>query len=481
MKKELRRRKDESRARESLASFTRAAWDVIEPNRTFVDGWHIGAICEHLEALRRGEIRNLIIEMPPGHMKSLLVSVLFQAWVWIDQPETRWLFASYAHTLSERDSVRTRRIIESDWYRGVFEPKWNLAYDQNQKARFNNDREGYRISTSVHGTGTGEKGDYVCWDDPHKLTDVYSDTKRNKVIEWHDEEWSTRGIDPKTVRKLGVMQRLHMGDLAGHCRRKTTYEFLTLPAEYEGKKFRTCINWEDPRTKTGDLIWPEMAGPKEVATMKKDLGPQGWAAQGQQNPTPAKGAIVDRSMWKFYRELPNDLETWIQSWDLPFKGTEHSSYAVGQVWGRKKAHNYLIAQYRQQVGFNGQLGAVRVMTTNWPKAGGKYFEDAANASALTETIKSEIAGAILWPVHGSKEARARAVSPQIASGNIWLPHPEVPGNEWVLEFIEEWQAAPDGPYMDQVDASSQAISVLGGVPTTDCKPISVSGPSKWRK
>ena len=130
-----------------FAEFVKLAWRIIEPKTEYVGGWHIDAIAEHLEALLRGEIRNLIINIPPRHMKSSLVTVLFPAWVWINRPEEQWLFASYSASLSKRDSIKCRRIIESQWYREFFGIEWKLASDQNEKMRFNNSREGYRIAT----------------------------------------------------------------------------------------------------------------------------------------------------------------------------------------------------------------------------------------------------------------------------------------------------------------------------------------------
>src|SRR5215472_6890803 len=104
------------KARRDFYEFVVQAWQVLEPDTPFVDGMHVRAICEHLQAVTEGRIRNLIINIPPGHAKSLLVAVFWPAWVWITHPETRWLFSSYREPLATRDSVKCRRLIESDWY-----------------------------------------------------------------------------------------------------------------------------------------------------------------------------------------------------------------------------------------------------------------------------------------------------------------------------------------------------------------------------
>ena len=157
---------DRELAGRRLAEFVRQAWGVVEPSTPFVPGWHIDAIIEHLEAVSHGQIRNLLINVPPRHMKSLLVSVFWPAWEWIRWPERRWLYSSYAATLSIRDSVKCRRLIESPWYQSGWGDRFALTSDQNTKGRFDNSRSGYRLSTSVGGAATGEGGDRVVCDDP---------------------------------------------------------------------------------------------------------------------------------------------------------------------------------------------------------------------------------------------------------------------------------------------------------------------------
>src|SRR5215467_3795292 len=155
----LRNEIETEMAARSLREFVRQAWPIVEPSTPFVPGWHIDAIVEHLEAVTRGQIRNLLINVPPRHMKSLLVSVFWSAWEWIRWPERRWLFSSYAAQLSIRDSVKCRRLIESPWYQARWADRFALTSDQNTKGRFDNNRTGYRLTTCVGGAVTGEGGD----------------------------------------------------------------------------------------------------------------------------------------------------------------------------------------------------------------------------------------------------------------------------------------------------------------------------------
>jgi hypothetical protein len=203
-------------ATRSLRQFVPQAWAVVEPSTPFVPGWHIDAIVEHLEAISRGQIRNLLINVPPRHMKSLLVAVFWPAWEWIRWPERRWLFSSYGAQLSIRDSVKCRRLIESPWYQQRWADRFALTSDQNAKSRFDNDRSGYRLSTSVGGAVTGEGGDRIVCDDPNNVGEVESDSVRKTTNDWFDVVMSTRANDPKTVGRVVVMQRCHQQDLSGH-------------------------------------------------------------------------------------------------------------------------------------------------------------------------------------------------------------------------------------------------------------------------
>lgn len=152
---------DRELAKRSLVQYIRQAWPIVEPGTPYVHGWHIDAISEHLEAATRREIRNLIINIPPRHMKSLLCCVFWFTWVWITRPETRWLFSSYGENLSIRDSLKCRRIIQHPWYQANFGDAFALTGDQNQKTRFENSKTGYRLATGVGGAATGEGGDFI--------------------------------------------------------------------------------------------------------------------------------------------------------------------------------------------------------------------------------------------------------------------------------------------------------------------------------
>jgi predicted phage terminase large subunit-like protein len=466
-------RREAERCRASLAYFIRQAWHVLEPATTFADNWHIDAIAEHLQAVTAGEIRKLLINMPPRGMKSRGVAVFWPTWEWATKPHTRWLFASYAADLSTRDSLACRRLIESAWYQSLFGDVFRLTSDQNVKSRFENDRTGIRIATSVGAATTGEGGDRLVIDDPHNVKDIAgdSDAKREAALTWYKEAWSTRGNDPKTATKVIVMQRLHERDLSGFAlEEEGGFEHLCLPMRYEPKRFvfldgrrqevetsslATSIGFTDPRTTDGELLHPDRFGEEQVAALEKVLGSFGAAGQLQQRPSPRGGTIFNRNHWRFYRALPT-LDEYVISVDCTFKDLVTSDYVAIHVWGRKGADKYLLHRTKEQLGFAATVQAVRAVYAKFPKAVAVLIEDKANGSAVIETLKSEIAGVLAITPQGGKVARAYAMQPEQEAGNIWLPDPSIDAG--IEDFIGEASSFPSVPHDDETDAMTQAIN-----------------------
>ena len=451
--RELQKRKFES----SLSAFSRACWPIIEPTTQYKHGWHIEAICEHLEAVTRGEIRNLVINMPPRHMKSMLVCVFWPVWVWTTNPSARWLYSSYAQTLSIRDSLKCRRIVESGWYKSLW-PEMRLALDQNQKARFENSATGYRVSTSVGGAATGEGGDFIVCDDPHKVGDSDSQRVREQVLNWWSEEMSTRGNDPKTVAKVIVAQRVHEDDLCGHVIKQGGYDHLCLAAEFDGHRSSTGLNWKDPRNEEGDLLWENRFGVPELDELKQRLGSYAAAAQLQQRPAPAGGGLFKEEWWNFWTDFPASMDEVLQSWDMSFKGGDTGSFVVCQVWGRVGSHFYLLDQLRKRMSFPETQSAFKEMYARWPNPHAILVEDKANGPAIIDSLKGQIPGIIPVTPDGSKIARASAISALIEAGDVFIPDPN--DYPWVIPFRQECGSFPVGPNDDMVDAMSQALERL---------------------
>lgn len=444
-------------ALDSLHAFIRLHWSIVEPREPFVDGWHIQAICEHLEAVSKGQIRNLIISVPPRHMKSTAVNVMWPAWSWLRKPASRWIFGSYAQNLSIRDSIKCRRVIESHLYRQTFNPKWILSDDQNQKTRFSNTMTGYRIATSVGGTGTGEGGDFIVVDDPIKATDAESEVIRQNVIDWWDNEMSTRGNNPATAARVIIMQRLHQNDLAGHCAKQGGYEVLKLPAEFEPtKKSVTCIGWEDPRKEKGELLWPERFTKDFIDKLKVQLGSRGSAAQLQQDPKASEDGLFKRKWWKTYKELPakGQWKRVVQFWDTASKPGISNDYSICATWIETASGFYLGDLLREKLEYPQLKTAIKMQFAKWNPVA-VQIEDKSSGISLIQDLRQETTLPILAynPGQNDKQVRAAAATPTVEAGNCYLP--EVA--PWVEDFIREHEQFPDGDHDDQVDTTSQMV------------------------
>lgn len=462
---------------------------MVEPGTDYVHGFHIDAICDHLTAVTSGEIRDLIINVPPGYMKSLLTSVFWPSWVWTFRPSERWLCMSYADTLAIRDSLKCRRVIQSNWYQENWGNVFQLTSDQNVKSRFENDKAGFRLAAGVGGGATGQHGNIIV-DDPIKAEDAYSATIRNTINRWWDETMSTRGSTTKRSRVI-IMQRLHEQDLTGYILAKmkadaeaNQYEYLCLPAEYVPTQRVTSIGWKDPRSEPGELLWPEMVSPLALKILKKDLGSYGTAGQLQQQPAPSEGGILKRHWWRFWIprgmklpsvmtpladntlfehpqvELPDEFDQMLQSWDMTFKDTKNADFVAGQVWGKVGANRYLLDQVLERMDIVKTIAAVIRMTEKWPKATTKLVEDKANGPAVISMLRNKISGLIPVEPEGSKESRVHAESPTIESGNVYLPHPLIA--PWIDELINRAAAFPNAAHDDDIDAMTQALRRWGG-------------------
>lgn len=469
-----------------LKDFIRSAWPVCEPAVDFVKGWHLDAICEHLEAVSRGDIRNLLLNMPPRHMKSLAVSVFWPVWEWISRPDRRWLFSSYAQSLSIRDSLKCRRLIDSPWFQARWSDRFKLTGDQNQKVRFENDKTGYRIATSVGGLGTGEGGDRIVVDDPHNVLEKESDLIRESTLIWWDETMSTRGNDPKTVAKVIVMQRVHEKDLSGHVLEQGGYVHLRLPAEYEvSQKCITQIGWKDPRKSEGELLWPERIGEKEIADFKLRLGPTGYAGQFQQRPTPAGGGRFRQAWFRYFKEVDGRYalygkdgrviktfgadECWRFGMMDPAGAEKEQNnkpcYTVIQTWAvTPEGDMLLLDQYRDQAQ-TPDTAKQAVAICRRDECDYLGIEKNGIGLGVVQTVRRM--GIAVKPIlaRGEKQARSETAEIRMAAGMVYFRQ----GSHYLTELEKELLLFPNGEFMDQADTLSHAAMLVqrnAGPPTT---------------
>lgn len=314
----------------SLAEFAKRAWRVLEPQAVLKWGWSLDAICVHLEAVTSGEITRLLINVPPGCMKSLLTGVTWPAWEWgpKDYQSLRYVGTSHNEGLAIRDSTNCRRLIQSEWYQSLFDV--NLTSDQNAKTKFDNDRTGFRQACSFSGI-TGYRGDRVILDDPHSVDDANSITKLDSDVRLFREALPTR-VNNEHSGIIVIMQRLAVGDISDVAI-ELGYTHLCLPMEYEQGRSKWFIGSGDPRKNDGELLFPERFSAEKVAELKKALGSHASAGQLQQRPSPRGGGVLKTEWLKYYTVLPS-LEYRFIVADTAQKTDNKNDYSVFQCWAR---------------------------------------------------------------------------------------------------------------------------------------------------
>lgn len=484
-------------ATRSLSEFIRQAWPNIEPSTPMVHGWYVDAIAEHLEALTRGDLRKLVINIPPRHSKSTLVSVMWMPWVWISQPESRWMFASYALNLSIRDSVRTRRLLESPWYKDNWGNKFNLGGDQNTKTEFMNDKQGYRVATSVDAGVTGKGGEYLVIDDPHSVREAESELVREGVLSWYDQVWSTRANDPRTVKQCLIMQRTHEKDLAGHVLSQGGWTHLKLPAEFTGMRCSTSIGWEDPRRELGELLDPVRFPKSEIENLKKILGPYGGSGQLQQEPSPAEGAIIKREWIKHYirdgefivcdpdvRFRPQDYIRFATV-DPAISQKDEADYFVMAAWCvfpstrgpyvalldllRDRIEGPDVLHHMKEWHKRFRFSIIGVETIGYQLS---IFQQANREGLPVREISNKIDA--LYRIDRDKSARAYGATPLMADARFFVPQHA----SWLGDYINELVRFPKSEHDDQVDVTSAGVAIgmtfKGGVLTMEREPRIVS-------
>lgn len=476
------------RYEDSLYAFLTEAWRWVDPSQ-FRHGWPIQAIAEHLEAVCDGEIKRLIINIPPRMGKSTITSVAFPAWVWAQRsisptsgPGVQFLTASYASQLSIRDSVKCRRLIESPWYQDLWGKKYALTSDQNTKGRFDNDQGGTRLSTSVGSALTGEGGSIIIVDDPNGAQDATSEAVIEATKDWFDNALSTRLNDMKTGAMVIIQQRLAEEDLTGHILEKSAGDWthLCLPMQFEpDRSFVTSIGWQDPRTEEGELLFPERFGLEEVEALSKQLGPWASAGQLQQRPEPKGGGVIKREWWTLWDEQHYPPMDYVMaSLDTAYTTKQKGDYSAMTVWGVFGGDT--TAQVAKSA-----MGTERSYTQRHPRvmmmnAWAERLELHELVAKVAETCKSMHVDKLLienkaagipvaqelkrlfghedWAVQlidpGSQDKLSRLYSVQhlFSEGMIYAPD-----RSWADKVITQVSAFPNGAHDDLVDTVSMAL------------------------
>lgn len=461
---------DERRAaaEASLIEFVRLMWPVAEPGRPFVDGWAIRAIAAHLEAVACGRIQHLLVNCPPGFMKSKLLNVFLPAWIWgpRNRAETRIVSASHADAIAIRDNRLCRNLIASDLYQRLWGGRVRLCGDQNAKTKFENTRTGFKIATHVGG-GTGERGDLVALDDPHEIRKADSDALREAARLWFTEVLPSR-VQSTRSSIVVIMQRLHEDDISGLIlKNKLPFDHLMIPMRFESDRAQppTRIGWVDPRTREGELAWPERFGSRYVAEVLEPFlttigGEFAVAGQLQQRPVPREGGLFRPERITFVYAPPEHVAARARGWDLAASKGRESPWTVGaklSITAGEKAE----VTIEDVVRIQGDTHEVDRLIQATAELDGHAVpqdlpQDPGQAGKVqVSALASLLAGYTTFfsPESGDKALRATPFASQVNAANVRMVR--APWNE---ALMAEMRVFPMSKWKDQVDALSRAYA-----------------------
>lgn len=436
---------------------------MLEPNQPLVWNWHLDAICAHLEAVTDGRINRLLINVPPGSSKSLIVSVLWQAWEWGPKGlrSLRYLATAFNEIPVKRDTRKCRDLLLSEWYRALWP---EVALIRTAEMSFANSSTGAREGIPF-GSLTSQRGDRLIIDDPHSVKTAESDAERNETTRLFREGATNRLNDQQRSAIVVVMQRLHEADLSGVIKKLgMEYVHLLLPMEFEvERKCRTSIGFEDPRSVEGELLDPGRFPRSEVEKLKRDMGSFAYAGQYQQRPAPRSGGMFKRAWFegKTIGAAPKGTR-WVRHWDLAATAKKTSARTAGVKIGKAPDGSFIVGHSSTT---QSEGPEVRKLIKATAETDTRYVEislpqDPGQAGKVqARDMVAMLAGfkAHAEPETGDKVTRAEPFAAQCEAGNVFIIE-----GAWNEAYLGELCLFPGGAFKDQVDASSGAFARLTG-------------------
>jgi predicted phage terminase large subunit-like protein len=450
----------EALLRSDLTAFVHKVFVTLSPGQAYVRNWHIEAIAHKLEQVRRGEIRRLIINMPPRSLKSIMASVAFPAYAFGHDPSRRIICVSYSADLAKKHANDFRAVLESHWYQTIF-PTTRIGPYKNSETEIEFTARGFRLATSVGGTLTGRGGDIIIIDDPLKPDDALSETKRSAANLWFTNTLLSRLDDKRTGAIVVVMQRVHMDDLTGFLLSQSDeWEVLSLPAIAGLDETIPLAGSSVHRRLLGEALSPKREPLHVLEALKRQIGSDAFSAQYQQAPTPPGGAMIKRDWVKRYKELPPQSERFltVQSWDTASKGGPDNDWSVCTTWIVTLDRRwFLVDVWRRRVDYPALKAAAQMLAKQW-KAQRVLVEDAGAGTSLVQELKGKISGIIAVKPEGDKANRLSAASSKFEAGQVFLPEACLLKEQtWLPDLEAELFAFPGSRHDDQCDSISQAL------------------------
>ena len=434
-------------AQQSYLGFVKYMWPA------FIEGRHHKIMSDAFERIAKGELKRLIVNMPPRHTKSEFASYLLPAWFLGQFPEKKIIQTAHTAELSVGFGRKVRNLVDSEDFKKVF-PKLSLRADSKAAGRWSTNAGGEYFAIGVGGAVTGKGADLLIIDDPHSEQEGQS---ADPAVFDRTYDWYTSG--PRQRLQPGgaivvVMTRWHMRDLTG--------KIIKASVQREGVDEWEVIEFPAIMP-SGKALWPEFWSLAELTALKNELPSSKWSAQYQQNPTSEEGALVKREWWKIWeKDNPPYCEFVIQSWDTAFLKTQRADYSACTTWGVFYSPDeegitapniILLDAYKDRLEFP-ELKKVAYEMWNDVQPDAFIVEGkAAGMPLIFELRAMGIPVSEYTPSRGNdKIARVNAVADLFASGVVWCPE-----TRFAEEVIQEFASFPSGEHDDLVDSSTQAL------------------------
>jgi predicted phage terminase large subunit-like protein len=447
--------------RRDLPTFVERVFASLDPGTTFEPNWSYEHICWALSRVMSGEIRRLIINVPPRSGKSIIASVSWPMFVLGHDPTQRIICVSHTEDLARKFSIDRRAVAQHSWYQHLF-PTMRLVGPKPRDLELITTRRGGCLATGVGGGILGRGADIIVVDDPIKALDALSKPERRRVTEFYDNTLITRFNDKRSGAVVIIMQRLHQDDLVGYLLDRDEWEVISLPAIASSDTVHQLS--ADPndvhRRSVGDLLHP-IREPREILEqIRRAQGSLNFEAQYQQQPVPAGGNVIKREWLRFYsdNERPDRFDRIVISWDTASTLGEANDYSVGTVWGSAGLDYYLLDVYRARVEVPELRRAIIELNRHWGPNAVVIERTELGRALLHDLRRTEAIRPVLMPAFYDKEARLLAQSARFEAGQVHLPD-EAP---WLAVYMDELLAFPNGRHDDQVDSTSQALRWLTG-------------------
>ena len=433
------------RCKESYLFFVQQMWPI------FISGKHHAIMADAFERVARGDLKRLIINMPPRHTKSEFASYLLPSWFLGKYPEKKIIQTAHTAELATGFGRKVRNLVSSDNYQKVFDTK--LSSDSKAAGRWNTNMGGDYFAIGVGGAVTGKGADLLIIDDPHSEQEA---KQGNPAVFDNVYEWFTSG--PRQRLQPGgaiiiVMTRWSKRDLTGQILKNAgkdgvdQWEIIDFPAIMP----------------SGTPLWPAFWSKTALEALKAELPVAKWEAQYQQNPTSEEGAIIKREQWAIWdKDTPPQCDYIIQSWDTAFEKNNRADYSACTTWGVFQHPNksgdmrpniILLDAFKQRMEFPELKKMALELYQEWEPDTLIVEKRAAGAPLIYEMRKMGIPLSEFTPGKGNdKISRVNAISDLFASGVVWCPE-----TRWAEEVMDELASFPNGDHDDLVDSSSQAL------------------------